>query len=517
MKRTIDQRTRTRSRSAYTLIEMMVSMGTSVVLLAGLGSSIFLAGEALNGQSQGTRRTDGTEILNGINADISHAVRFTERTATSVTFEVPDRNGDLANETIRYHWTGAPNKLLEYTFNGGPPTVLASNVEAFNLSYLTRFMEAGVAPGGSPGLKVLLVVSSDTSPNAQELTRKAQMETWGFVVSLIDDSASQSEFDTAVASNDVAYVPITVTEGSLGTKLRNAAIGVVNEHVDLIDEFGFAAGGDKPNGTDVEILDTNHYVTETFSTGPLTILSTSQKLLAVGNSPSTDLTILGEFDQTGANPGCMVALAAGGSLEGGGNAAARRFLVPWAGETAFDVNTLTQDGRTIMKRSIEWASGLGSDGPQPPANFGYESIFTVNLSDYSKGMIATQVTLAEDGELSSITAHLDGKNGKKYEFAIYTDAGGEPGSFLINSNSGNDSGTGWKEQPVVATPLTAGTYWLAMSMEHSDHNFYSDPTGGQTRIKVDHDAIKNGWPSTWPGSTFSNTWKISIYGTYIPQ
>jgi hypothetical protein len=244
----------------------------------------------------------------------------------------------------------------------------------------------------------------------------------------------------------------------------------------------------------------------------LTLHTSNQRQAVFSGNLSPDLTALADCPAGSAS--CLGYLKPGDALEGGGTAAARRVQLPWAGDT-FDINSLTSDGWVLMRRAIEWGSGLGTDGPQPPANFGYESIFTVNTIDVGKDMIATQVTLTEDGELTSITGYLDGVNDKKYEFAVYDDASGEPGSFIINSNSGND--TGWKPQPVPPTVLTAGTYWLAFSMEHSSHGFYRENTGGQTRIKLDHDAIKNGWPSTWPGSTSSNTWKISIYGTYLPQ
>lgn len=503
----------TRARRAYTLIELIVSMGAATMLMGGLASSIYLSSQALNGQSQGSRRTGATEILNGINADVGHAIRFTERTATAMTFEVPDRDGDSNTDTIRYRWTGAPNNNLEYTFNGGTPVVLAGDVQSFNLEYLTRFIPAGAAGGGgSPGIKVLLVVTSDTSPNAQELIRKAQMEAWGFVVTLIDDGDSQTNFNTAIASNDVAYVSKEVSDAALANKLRLAAIGVVNEHEFLVDEFGFSQNAGHPNNTQIDVLDDTHYLTSEFAVGLVTVFSSQQRQIEFTGTLSPDLSALAQ--STEAIP-MLGYLKPGDALYGGGTTPARRVQLPWAGDT-FHISSLTSDGLTLMKRSIEWGSGLGDDGPQLPGNFGYENIFTVNTIDYGKDILATQVTLAEDGELNSITAYLDGVNGKKFEFAIYDDASGEPGSFIINSSSGSSGGTEWKSANVPPTVLTAGTYWLAFTLESNSYGFYRENTGGQTRIKLDHDAIKNGWPSTW-SSTSSNTWKISIYGTYIPQ
>ena len=46
----------------------------------------------------------------------------------------------------------------------------------------------------------------------------------------------------------------------------------------------------------------------------------------------------------------------GAALYGGGTAAGRRVKLPWGGND-FDINSLTADGQTIMKRAIEWARG----------------------------------------------------------------------------------------------------------------------------------------------------------------
>ena len=46
--------------------------------------------------------------------------------------------------------------------------------------------------------------SVSASPTAQELLKQALRESWGFTVNLIDDDATQAEFDTAIVANDVA-------------------------------------------------------------------------------------------------------------------------------------------------------------------------------------------------------------------------------------------------------------------------------------------------------------------------
>ena len=505
------------SRNGYTLVELVFSLLAAAALITATASVIHTTMSGLDANLPAMQRADAADLMADINLDINHAISFSERTSTATTFKVPDRDGDLIPETIRYNWTGAVDRKLQYQLNGGPVITLHNDVDSFNLSYLTRLMLANVGPqAGSGGTKVLFVVTNDTSMTTQEAIRKAYMESWGFVVNLLDDGSNQSAYDAAVAANDVAYVSCEASALSVGTKLRQSAIGVVNEHAGLADDFGFATSTVTFGETGTQITEIDHYITSTHTTGQLTLLTSSQQLNGLDGTLSPDHN---ELAKETSDP-TLTCLKTGDALEsGGGTAPDRRVQLPW-GAATFDINALNDDGKTIMKRSIEWASGVGADGPIPPANFGDETIFA-NASGpadlVAKDLGAVQVTLPEDGELTSISMYLAGVPGKKYQFAIYTDAGGEPGTKIVTSATGNDGGTSWRTKTVTETVLSAGTYWLAFSMEKDNHKYYRENTGGEFRLKADHDPFKNGWPASWGTSTSSATYKVSIYGTYTPQ
>jgi hypothetical protein len=82
--------------------------------------------------------------------DLQTAKSFTERTATAVTFTVPDRDGDNIDETIRYAWAGTPGDPLTYQLNGGTATTLADDVQQFNLAALDPEMKAALPDGPPP-------------------------------------------------------------------------------------------------------------------------------------------------------------------------------------------------------------------------------------------------------------------------------------------------------------------------------------------------------------------------------
>ena len=220
-----------------------------------------------------------------------------------------------------------------------------------------RALEWGVGADKVSKGNVLLVVVNPGSLTAQEDAKKALMEGWDFTVNLIDESDSQASFDAAIALNDVAYIPQDITSSNLGTKLSEAPIGVVNEEGEQVDELGFS--GDKLFKTrrEIDLIDTSHYITQPFSPGLLQFASSDQSVHMLSAATAPGLQTLGQSFNTGTlwEPS-LATLDPGDDLWGGGTAAGRRVELPWGGDT-FDINQLTDDGRTIMQRALEWGAG----------------------------------------------------------------------------------------------------------------------------------------------------------------
>jgi prepilin-type N-terminal cleavage/methylation domain-containing protein len=131
------------ARAGFTLIELMVALASSTLLVAGLSSAIYISSQALDLDSSTSRQSAvASEVLAELTADLSLAHSFSERTATAVTFDVPDRDGDLHPETIRYAWSGTPGDPLTYQYNSGSEITLATDVQSFDLTALTRALIA---------------------------------------------------------------------------------------------------------------------------------------------------------------------------------------------------------------------------------------------------------------------------------------------------------------------------------------------------------------------------------------
>lgn len=130
-------------RSGYTFIELVVTMASSAILMAGLASVLFISTKAITPDATATQDANRSSLaLVQLTADLRLALDFTERTARAVTFTVPDRNSDGQPETLRYSWSGTSGHPLLYRYNSTAAVTLLADVRAFNLTALTRTIAA---------------------------------------------------------------------------------------------------------------------------------------------------------------------------------------------------------------------------------------------------------------------------------------------------------------------------------------------------------------------------------------
>ena len=125
-------------RPGYTLLELVVASAGATFLVIGLGSSLYIAAQAVDPSNTPTNAAiQGNSALTDLMADVELATSFSERTPTAITFSVPDRNNDGNPETIRYAWSGTPGDPLTREYNGGAPATVVDNVHDFALDLPT--------------------------------------------------------------------------------------------------------------------------------------------------------------------------------------------------------------------------------------------------------------------------------------------------------------------------------------------------------------------------------------------
>lgn len=89
-------------RGGYSLLELVIGLAAAVVLMGGMASAIAVSSRSMSLADTGAgARAVSTDVQRDFLADLQRATGFTERTATAVTFTVPDRTGDGRPETLR--------------------------------------------------------------------------------------------------------------------------------------------------------------------------------------------------------------------------------------------------------------------------------------------------------------------------------------------------------------------------------------------------------------------------------
>ena len=219
------------------------------------------------------------------------------------------------------------------------------------ISYTCTCGTACLAPQGSGA--ILMAVGDDSTVDPADAAKKALFESWGYTVTLIDDSASQATYDSEVVNNDVAYISETVNGLFLWTKLKSAPIGVVSEEGFQNGFLGIASSYANPVSASINVTDNSHYITVPFPSGTLDIYLAAMGSLTVSGTPAPGLQELA--DNGGVST--LAVLAQGDSLEGGGTAAGRRVMLPLGRNGSFNWNYLNADGRLIVQRAIEWGKG----------------------------------------------------------------------------------------------------------------------------------------------------------------
>ena len=162
------------STRAVTLVEMVISLSITSIILCACGSVMLLTTRAISisvaGPAVSTAVADAA--AGQVAADLKMALQITERTATAVTFTVPDRNGDSLPETLRYAWAGAGSPLTrQYNGQPAPAASMAENVQVFHLDWLLK--TAGPPPPVESPEQLLVSRDWPTSDDHKAYTIKS--------------------------------------------------------------------------------------------------------------------------------------------------------------------------------------------------------------------------------------------------------------------------------------------------------------------------------------------------------
>jgi hypothetical protein len=114
--------------------------------------------------------------------------------------------------------------------------------------------------------------------------------------------------------------------------------------------------------------------------------------------------------------------------------------------------------------------------PTGVVQMGETNVLGIRQANVANLLIAQQTTLAQNGTLQSLSFYVS-QAGGQLVLGVYDDAGGRPGTLRAQTAPFTPQ-TGWNTQNVLApTPLTAGTYWLALLPQSNALAFQGETTG----------------------------------------
>src|SRR3954469_13732311 len=131
-------------RAGMTLAELSVSLAVIATLMVATGSVMVLTGRAVAITAAQAAEYRVDDLVATMASEQRMSLSITDRTATSITFTVADRDGDGIPETIRYSYDPT-SKELTRTVNSNAPVVVARDVTSF-LMTPTLKTEVAAAP-----------------------------------------------------------------------------------------------------------------------------------------------------------------------------------------------------------------------------------------------------------------------------------------------------------------------------------------------------------------------------------
>ncbi len=135
---------------AFTLAEMLVSVGITSTLVLALGSILMVATHALPEADllEGGLFT-AHQAAEDLVDELQFAITFTERAPNAIAFTVADRGSDGSPELIRYAWAGTPGDPLMRQYNSDASVEVLADVNDFTLTYRTREEVIGQTASGT--------------------------------------------------------------------------------------------------------------------------------------------------------------------------------------------------------------------------------------------------------------------------------------------------------------------------------------------------------------------------------
>ncbi len=468
-------------RYGYSLLELLVVVSVFGILAVSLGSVMLVSTKTLSiTTSSAAQVSDSAKISSLISSEISLAIQFFEQSDEAIEFSVTDRDGDQEPEIIRYEYTGPPQGTLSQSIWFSETKTTVTSMIARDLAHFQFIPRQSSTPAISVGKYIsgidqllfhreteceelssktgLLITRNQTSQTTEETTITSFMQSFGMTVNRISQSSSHSEFQTAIATADLVYIPSNLTSFLLEGKLDNITIGIVNANINMAEQLGIGnSDSSLATSSTLEISADSNQLADGHTIGILPLFSEPKLLSTLSSDPlhlSPDFKTVGGFN--------------GSTALGYLDAHQRKYNSADNSETVLGNTALTIDGEVPV---------------------------------VGENHHATKTTLATEADFRYLTVYLAGDDtlNSSVRFGIYQDDNGVPAELLAETEVGQLTGSHsrWYSLSFPETlSLEEGNYWIAASTSGPISFYYQ--AGGSRRQAVSQSPPSVGLMDPWP-------------------
>lgn len=117
---------RRRRRRGFSLVELTLTVSVMVVLVVAANGIIAVCARGVDATRDIQRSCEVDRLIDRMRFDLTEATALSSVTSREVRFTVPDRDGDLAPESLGYAWSGVANSSLTRQDDASFESVLAS-------------------------------------------------------------------------------------------------------------------------------------------------------------------------------------------------------------------------------------------------------------------------------------------------------------------------------------------------------------------------------------------------------
>lgn len=126
------------NRRGFTLIELVVSLSVVGILALAIGSSIIISTRTLpTADGFAEMQASAGRALTLLGDDVRLATSIAAPDVRTLTLTIPDQDGDAADETVEYQWSGSAGDSFTREFNGGGPNALLSDIIDLKFTAIT--------------------------------------------------------------------------------------------------------------------------------------------------------------------------------------------------------------------------------------------------------------------------------------------------------------------------------------------------------------------------------------------